>query len=129
MRRDCFENRLKSKRLIEVMNANPIANELLELLQDSREYAEYFAELGVETVALPPAQVILGAANATASTAVVEPRLGPAESQSPISNARRKQSEPAPGSIAASTNEPASPPNSLFGDLAPPKPSFAQSTE
>jgi DNA polymerase len=35
------------------MNTDPIANELFELLEHSREYAEYFAELGIETVALP----------------------------------------------------------------------------
>ena len=105
------------------MNTNSIANELLDLLQESREYTEYFAELGVETVALPTARVVLAAASVSASAPAVEPRLGQIESLSPRLTARRKQSEP-----AQSITEPASPPDSLFGDLAP-KPSFAQSTE
>jgi DNA polymerase len=105
------------------MNTNSIANELLDLLQESREYTEYFAELGVETVALPTARVVLAAASVLASAPAVEPRLGQIESLSPRLTARRKQSEP-----AQSITEPASPPDSLFGDLAP-KPSFAQSTE
>jgi uracil-DNA glycosylase family 4 len=110
------------------MNANPIANELLDLLQESREYTEYFAELGVETVALPTARVILAAESVSASAPEVEPRLAQVESLSPRSTARRKQSEPAPRSIAASITEPPSPPDSLFGDLAP-EPSLIKSTE
>ena len=110
------------------MNANTIANELLDLLQESREYAEYFAELGVETVAIPPARAILPAASVAASAAAVEPRLDQVESQSLLSTARRKPTGPALRSIGASTTEPV-PPDSLFGDLAPAKPSFAQSTE
>jgi DNA polymerase len=110
------------------MNANPIANELLDLLQESREHAEYLAELGVETVAIPTAPVILAAASVSASAPAVEPRLGQVESLSPRSTARRKQSEPPLRSIAASITEPASPPDSLFGDLAP-KPSLTKSTE
>jgi uracil-DNA glycosylase len=111
------------------MNANPIANELLDLLQESREYAEYFAELGVETVAIPAARAILPAESVAPSAAAVEPRLDQVESQSPLSTSRRKQPGPALRSIAVSTIEPASTPDSLFGDLAPAKPSFAQSTE
>ena len=110
------------------MNANPIANELLDLLQESREYAEYFAELGVETVAIPPARAILPTASVAASATAVEPRLEQVESQSLLPTARRKQTGPALRSIGASTTEPA-PPDWLFGDLAPAKPSFAQSTE
>ena len=129
MRRRRCQNRLNPKRLIEVMKANPIANELLGLLQDSREYAEYFAELGVETLAIPTGHAVLAAARVTPSAALVEPRLGRAESQSPLLNARRQQSEPALRTLAAPVNEPAPPSDSLFGDLAPAKPSFAQSTE
>jgi uracil-DNA glycosylase family 4 len=34
------------------MKADPTTNELLDLLKQSREYTKYFAELGVETIAL-----------------------------------------------------------------------------
>ena len=34
------------------MNPDSTANELLDLLKESREYTQYFAELGVETIAL-----------------------------------------------------------------------------
>jgi uracil-DNA glycosylase family 4 len=100
------------------MNADPIANELLDLLQESREHTQYFAELGVETVALP-----------TAGVTSELPRPSQASSVAPTAPTRTplelEVTQPAlrpPKSTSAA-------PASLFGDLAPAQPSFAQSRE
>jgi uracil-DNA glycosylase family 4 len=105
------------------MNADPIANELLELLQESREQAQYFAELGVDTVPSPATVETSESPRASqASSIALTPRLKtPAPRGSEVTQpfARRP---------TVSVRQPASPP-SLFGDLAPPQPSFAQSRE
>jgi DNA polymerase len=98
------------------MNPDPIANELLDLLQESREHTEYFAELGVETVTLTAA--------GTNSELSRTSRVSVASTAPPMaveSEVTHPTSRP-PKSILAA-------PASLFGDLASPQPSFAQSKE
>jgi uracil-DNA glycosylase family 4 len=100
------------------MNADPIANELLDVLQESREHTQYFAELGVETVALPAARVTseLPRASQASSVAPTAPPRTPLKSYVTQPALRPPKLSPAA-------------PASLFGDLAPAQPSFDQSRE
>lgn len=100
------------------MNADPIANELLDLLQESREHTQYFAELGVETVALPAARVTSELPRASQASSV-------APTAPPRTPLRSEVTQPALRSPKLTPAAPAS----LFGDLAPAQPSFAQSRE
>ena len=87
------------------------ANELLELLRETREYSRYFGELGVETVE-------------------------PAKDPEVTSAVREMQAKPQPLRPTAKDVELVQPPavntsdptqqDSLFGDLAQPKPSLSQ---
>ena len=94
------------------MKADPTSNELLDLLKQSREYTKYFAELGVETIALP---------------SNTEPSM-PMPVSAPVKTSTHRDapigSEPAKSSIKVSVVP--NPPASLFGELAPPQ---FQSTE
>ena len=98
------------------MNADPIANELLDLLLESREHTQYFAELGVETVALPTTRVTpeLPRASQDSSVAPAAPTRTPLKSGATVTI-------PPTASPAA--------PALLFGDLAPVKSSFEPSKE
>jgi uracil-DNA glycosylase family 4 len=97
---------------MKAMNADPITNELLDLLQASREHTQYFAELGVGTVALP-VPVTSELSSAAQASSVAPPTLKSEVTQPVV---RPPKSSPAA-------------PASLFGDLAPAQPSFAQSRE
>ena len=101
------------------MNADPIANELLHLLQEFREHAQYFAELGVETVALPAVRVTSELPRPSLASSVA-PTPPPRTPLAPLKSEEAAQRSPK--SIPAA-------PASLFGDLAPVQPSFAQSRE
>jgi DNA polymerase len=93
------------------MKADPTTNELLDLLNESREYAQYFAELGVETIAL---------------SSNTEPSR-PMPASSPVESFTRNA--PAVSELRQSTIKALSasdPPASLFGELAAPQ---FQSTE
>jgi uracil-DNA glycosylase family 4 len=105
------------------MNADPIANELLDLLQESREHIRYFAELGVETVPLPAANASSESPRASRTVSSVAP--SPPPRTPPRSLPRSEVIEPV---VRPPRVTPAAPP-SLFGDLAPAQPSFAQSEE
>ena len=92
------------------MSADPTTSELLELLRETREYSRYFGELGVET-AEP-------AITAERTSAVRETQAKP-----------RLQSTAKPVEIVQPAAVTASDPtqqDSLFGDLAQPKPSLYQ---
>src|SRR5260370_14409278 len=111
------------------MRADPIASEVLELLQESREYARYLGELGVETI--PNASVnqelllarALGSASAIdAATKLKEVIPSPAQ---PALESRAEQATPS----RVVSREPTAPPPSLFGDLAGSPPSLARSSE
>jgi DNA polymerase len=103
------------------MKADPIANELLDLLQESREHTEYFAELGVEAVALPAARVTSELPRASQGSSVA-PTAPP---RTPLTPLKPEVTQPAlrPPKLTPAV------PASLFGDLAPAKPSFAPSKE
>jgi len=100
------------------MNGDPIARELLDLLQESREFTQYFAELGAETVALPAARVTSELPRSSTPSSVAHA----APSRSPL------KSEVAQPVVRPSSSSPSAP-ASLFGDLAPVKPSFEPSKE
>ncbi len=102
------------------MNPDPTANELLDLLSQSREYTKYFAELGVETIALSSAPMASEPSRTLPEQSLVEPstqRRAPSGSEAPQSSMK------AP--VVSNPKLPAS----LFGELAAPEPVFAQSTE
>ena len=101
------------------MNADPIANELLDLLQESREHTQYFAELGVETVALPAVRVTSELPRPS-PTSSIAPTASP---RTPLAPLRSEEA-----ALRPPKSTPAAP-ASLFGDLAPVQPSFAQSRE
>jgi DNA polymerase len=103
------------------MKADPTANELLELLNQSREYTKYFAELGVETIALSSDRLAPKAASEPYRTlpaaSAVEPLrqpIVPSRSQPPPSPMRDPavavSSPPQPASLFA---EPAGAPQTL----------------
>lgn len=102
------------------MNADPIGNELFDLLEEAREYTQYFAELGVETVALPAARVSADRLEASKTASPVAPSVTPKAPARPVFT------QPSATPDRVSTPDP---PGALFGDLAPARPSFAQSKE
>jgi DNA polymerase len=107
---------------VKLMKSDPTANELLDLLEQSREYTQYFAELGVETIALSNDP----RGSATSSTS-------PASSPMEPSPQRRVTSRSEP--LRPSMNTPvvvlSDPPPAalLFGELAAPQTVSAGSTE
>jgi DNA polymerase len=104
------------------MNPDPTANELLDLLKQSREYTQYFAELGVETIALSSDHQGSEPSSTLPATSSAEP-----------SPQRRAPSRTAPiqPSMNAAAVTLANPPlaAALFGELAGSQPVSAQSTE
>jgi uracil-DNA glycosylase family 4 len=96
------------------MNPDSTANELLELLDQSREYAQYFAELGIETVSLSSARVASAPGGALTSVQSVQPSAPPVPQANQVSTKTE---------AVAAFGPPLSP--SLFGQATAP----AQSTE
>ena len=95
------------------MKADPTAIELLDLLRQSREYSQYFAELGVETIALSNERVV-------PEVVREQFRTLPAPSPSATQRGMTSRSEPPTSptkdpSFAISSPPPAA---SLFGELA-----------
>ena len=102
------------------MNPDPNAGELLDLLKESREYTQYFAELGVETIALPTDRVKAQPSKSLRGTLVVErstQRIRPSESELP--------QPPLKAPIVSNPSQPAS----LFGGFTATQPTPLQSTE
>jgi len=93
------------------MNADPAANELLDLLRETREHSRYFGELGVETVEPPRTP--------EATSVMREAQAKTPPFQSTVKAVEFVQ----PVSVATSD---ALQQDSLFGDLAPRKPSLSQ---
>jgi len=91
------------------------SNELIELLRNSREYAKFLGELGVDTVSM--------AAGEETFSATAPPEQA-ALKQTPQIVETKPIYKP-----AAKPPRPASPAASLFGELQPVQPSFAQSKE
>lgn len=101
------------------MNPEPTAKELLELLNDSRAYTQYFAELGVETIELFSDQRPSDRSRSLPPTLSTLP---------PIESGRRSEpSSPPPPSKPILSDPPRA--SSLFGELAEPQPALLQSVE
>ncbi len=98
------------------MKSDSPANELLDLLNESREYTKYFSELGIETIALSNDRIRSEKSSPTSAAAVHPHRPAPTRSQPPALSPTVTVSEPASR-------------GSLFGELAPPQTTFAQSNE
>ena len=110
------------------MSADPIAGEVLELLQASREYARYLGELGVETI--PHAAVnqeLLPVAHISATPADSATRLSRETHSSVRPDLESRAEQATPRRVVP--REPAAPPASLFGELLPSPPSLAKSSE
>ena len=110
------------------MSADPIASEVLELLQKSREYARYLGELGVETI--PHARVnqessapaVNSASSIDAATKLKQQIPSTAQ---PVLASNAQQLTPS----RVVPREPAAPPASLFGELSSAATALAKSTE
>jgi DNA polymerase len=110
------------------MSVDSITNEVLELLQESREYARYLGELGVETI--PHATVnqessAPAANSASAIDAATKLKVGiPFLAQTPLES---RAVQATPGRVV--TRESTAPPASLFGDLSGSPASLTRSSE
>jgi len=96
------------------MNPDATANELLDLLEQSREYAQYFAELGVETIALSSHRVASAASTASSSVEASlqrTPHINSVPAQSSMKMPAVSNS-PLRSSLFAESPEPASLPSS-----------------
>ena len=96
------------------MNPDATANELLDLLEQSREYAQYFAELGVETIALSSHRVASEASIASSSVEASlqrTPHINSVPAQSSMKMPAVSNS-PLRSSLFAESPEPASLPSS-----------------
>jgi len=110
------------------MSVDPIASEVLELLRESREYARYLGELGVETI--PHSSVIQellapAPGSASAINAATKLKVGIPSPARPPLESRAEQATPS----RMVPREAPAPPASLFGDLAGSPPSLTRSSE
>src|SRR6266566_8966098 len=102
------------------MNSDLTANELLDVLKESREYTQFFAELGVETIALSSDHVAAKPSGTLPGTLAREPSTQRGKPSGV------ETSRPSPGApIVSDAPQTAS----LFGELATPQPAPAQSME
>jgi uracil-DNA glycosylase len=106
------------------MTTSSVKEQLAELLEESREYAKYSRELGIETVTFSGLVVTPGAENETAAPAAKAPTRQRATSTTTAEPA----SAPAPvrSRTASAKTEPG---DLLFDDLLPARPSLPSSTE
>jgi DNA polymerase len=109
------------------MTTTPAASDVLQLLKESREYARYLDELGVETTSPTTEQQEISSASCSASAASAPARLKEEFS----SRAQPAIVSPAPPAAAVSAVASAEAPlrDSLFGELFPPTPALSKSSE
>ena len=107
------------------MSAEPITSEVLELLRESREYAKYLGELGVDIIAPSVEQEMSGEPH---SALLVDPEPRPKTEVPRRAEPLESRPEKAPPTRTASS-QPIAPPVSLFGDLAPSPASLTRSNE
>ncbi len=93
------------------MSSDSTTNELLELLRETREYSRYFGELGVETVE-------------PAKTSEPGPAMGMPQTKTRLLQPATMAVAPVPSTVVAASDPTQQ--DSLFGDLAQPKPSLSQ---
>ncbi|MDX6530408.1 MAG: uracil-DNA glycosylase [Blastocatellia bacterium] len=103
------------------MKPDPTARELLDLLEQSREHARYFAELGVETIALSNERI-----SAVSPTPLPASRLAQPSTQRRDLTASERSSSMKPAAVTISSPMP---PASLFGERAAAQFSSTESTE
>ena len=110
------------------MTTKPAASEVLQLLEESREYARYLDELGVETTSPTTGQQEFSSAPCSASAASAPARLKEEEFSS---RAQPAIVSPAPPAAAVSAVASAEAPlrDSLFGELFPATPALSKSSE
>lgn len=106
------------------MNSNSPSDELLELLRESKEQAQFLDELGVETIALDTQVETADPAALFARAAAAPP---PALRPKPLPAAPPRQSETQP--IKATPAFGSSPVETLFSDIGPASSAFAPSSE
>jgi uracil-DNA glycosylase len=99
------------------------ANELIEMLRDSREHTRFMSELGVETVDEPAAATEYESTDKEPSPNFAG--SAPSITSSPESAASRQPISPSKARVTLASDSA----NSLFSDLAQPQPSFSQSEE
>jgi uracil-DNA glycosylase family 4 len=100
------------------MSSKQIADELIELVQQSREYVRYFGELGAETIAVKEIkETSIPAQAATTQAASAEVRHV----------AETQPTRPSPSLSPPPTRS--APTDSLFPDFAPPEVTLPRSTE
>jgi len=99
------------------MKSDPTAIELLDLLRQSREYTQYFAELGVETIALSNDRVAPKVAREQSRTLPAPSPAEPSTQRGMTSRSEVPTSLTKDPSIATSSPPQAA---SLFGELAAP---------
>jgi DNA polymerase len=106
------------------MSADPIIAEVLELLQESSEYARYLGELGVETISESPAdsELLAGARTIVAATKLKAQVSSPSK---PVFESPSKQ----PPLGQTIQPEATAPPGLLFGDLSAKRTPLARSSE
>jgi DNA polymerase len=103
------------------MKPDPTAHELLDLLEQSREHARYFAELGVETIALSNERISSLPSRTLPATQLAQP----AAQRRDLTESERSSSMK---STAVTVSNPP-PPASLFGEPAAAQFSSTESTE
>jgi uracil-DNA glycosylase len=104
------------------MTSSPVKDQLAELLEQTREYAKYSEELGIETVTLPELFDAPVADTATAAAIVTTSRAKSAPVQAPPPQI------PAPARLQ-STGAKLAPVDLLFNDLVPDEPPLQKSNE
>jgi len=111
------------------MTTSSAANELFDLLQQSREYACYLRELGVETVATTETRTTVESQSIPRDASAV--RLpAPRERQSvPVAERRRPTETSAQIGVSTPTKTEPRLQDSLFVDLITPEPSLVPSSE
>ncbi len=104
------------------MNADSTTTELLDLLAESREHTKYFAELGVETIALSNDRV-------AAESSITSRATSPSKTDAPRNLPKRSETpRPALGPPVVAVSNTVTP-GSLFGEVLPPQTTSVQSTE
>lgn len=110
------------------MSADSIASAVLDLLQESREYAIYLRELGVETLPHSPTNPESSANTSTSAPTPDGAKKLNVKIASPATPAVEPAAKP-PTPSRVLQSEPTAPPASLFGDLSPSPAPLAKSNE
>ena len=113
------------------MSANPTVSELTELLEESRQYVHYLAELGVENIEVMVARNVERSTvpRSTLEVAPSAPREGSRKSSSAKSTWRPVQFPKSATTIPAAAATERALQDSLFGELTAPQPLIAKSNE